>query len=159
MIDDLPAVYAYIYVKDVYVKDLYSVYVKELCSNIVHLVLASWVNGQLDEACCTLQDELQAFAIKYGTGQVAGYVDFDILKLGSPSLQITHQGFGEAYQASDDFSSTSCDGLFVSAQLITYARHVNHPLSINGLAHGPVHGIVFIRSVVMVFADLHGHTH
>lgn len=51
-------------------------------------------------------------------GEVAGYVDFDILQMGDPPIQVEQQGFGEAYLVSEDFGSTTCDGLFVSTVLL-----------------------------------------
>jgi hypothetical protein len=49
--------------------------------------------------------------VVYGTGQVAGTVAADVLKIGDITVQ--NQGFGLVLQASADFLDISCDGLFV----------------------------------------------
>ena len=51
------------------------------------------------------------------SGEVVGFLDYDDLELGTPSLTIDVQGFGAAYLLSDDFGTTTCDGLFVSPSL------------------------------------------
>jgi hypothetical protein len=49
--------------------------------------------------------------VTYGTGQVAGTVAADTLRLGN--ITVDNQGFGLVLQASTDFLDISCDGLFV----------------------------------------------
>lgn len=51
------------------------------------------------------------FMVMYGTGQVAGTVAADTLKIGD--ITIENQGFGLVLHASSDFLDISCDGLFV----------------------------------------------
>ena len=54
------------------------------------------------------------FDITHGTGMVAGYVSYDNLEVGEPSVSIEGQAFGEAYYVSDGFANSTCDGLFIS---------------------------------------------
>lgn len=70
-----------------------------------------------------MQEDNAQFDITYGTGEVAGYVSYDNLEVGAPAVTITGQGFGEAYIISEDFATTTCDGLFVSLSCISHCTH------------------------------------
>ncbi|KAK9812485.1 hypothetical protein WJX73_003690 [Symbiochloris irregularis] len=50
--------------------------------------------------------------LQYLTGTVAGLIDQDTFTVGNPAIVLTNQGFGEMYNVSDDFISSSSDGLW-----------------------------------------------
>ena len=50
----------------------------------------------------------------YGTGEILGFTDTDTVRIGTPPIITQNQGFGEMYEVSDDFATSSCDGLYVS---------------------------------------------
>ena len=49
------------------------------------------------------------FAIAYGTGEVRGSVNYDVVRLGS--LRLARQGLGLAAETDGGFLNAACDGL------------------------------------------------
>lgn len=60
------------------------------------------------------QPQDDKFSIDYSLGQVAGHVALDTVSLGQPPTRVTQQAMGLATSSTADFSTTSCDGVFVS---------------------------------------------
>ncbi len=60
------------------------------------------------------QPQADKFSIDYSLGQVAGRVVLDTVSLGQPPTRVTQQALGLATNSTADFSTTSCDGVFVS---------------------------------------------
>ena len=54
------------------------------------------------------------FSIDYSLGKVSGHVALDTVSLGQPPVRDTQQAIGLATNSTADFSTTSCDGVFVS---------------------------------------------
>ena len=54
------------------------------------------------------------FSIDYSLGAVSGHVGLDTLSIGTPPIAVMQQAFGLAIDSTADFSTTSCDGVFVS---------------------------------------------
>lgn len=54
------------------------------------------------------------FSIDYSLGAVSGHVGLDTLSIGTPPITVMQQAFGLATDSTADFSTTSCDGVFVS---------------------------------------------
>ena len=69
---------------------------------------------QLKHCCMPAQPQADKFSIDYSLGQVAGRVVLDTVSLGQPPTRVTQQALGLATNSTADFSTTSCDGVFVS---------------------------------------------
>ena len=54
------------------------------------------------------------FSIDYSLGAVSGHVGLDTISIGTPPIAVMQQAFGLATDSTADFSTTSCDGVFVS---------------------------------------------
>ena len=65
-------------------------------------------------AFAVLQPADDRFAIDYSLGAVSGHVGLDTLSIGTPPITVMQQAFGLATGSTADFSTTSCDGVFVS---------------------------------------------
>ena len=61
-----------------------------------------------------VQPQADKFSIDYSLGQVSGHVALDTVSLGQPPTRVTQQAMGLATASTADFSTTSCDGVFVS---------------------------------------------
>ena len=59
------------------------------------------------------------FQVNYATGSVVGLVSYDTVRVGAPPVNITNQAVGLASSLTNDFLSTSCDGLWVRVWSLT----------------------------------------
>ena len=73
-------------------------------------------DAALTYAAIAAQGLTRSFSITYGTGAVTGRVGYDTVTLGDANaITIPSQGFGQVMASSSDFTTASCDGLFVRA--------------------------------------------
>lgn len=78
--------------------------------------LACQQDAALTCAGTAAQGLTRQFSITYGTGAVTGRVGYDTVTLGDANaISIPSQGFGQVMASSSDFTTASCDGLFVRA--------------------------------------------
>ena len=68
-----------------------------------------------------VQPQDDKFSIDYSLGQVSGHVALDTVSLGQPPIRVTQQAMGLATDSTADFSTTSCDGVFVSLCIQSWA--------------------------------------
>lgn len=61
-----------------------------------------------------VQSQEDTFSIDYSLGTISGHVGLDTMNMGTPPITITQQAFGLATESTADFTSTTCDGVFVS---------------------------------------------
>ena len=64
-----------------------------------------------------VQPQDDRFSIDYSLGQVSGHVALDTVSLGQPPIRVIQQAMGLATNSTADFSTTSCDGVFVRLPL------------------------------------------
>jgi len=67
-----------------------------------------------------VQPQDDNFSIDYSLGTVSGHVGLDTISLGQPPITVTQQAIGLATESTADFSTTTCDGVFVSSPTLSH---------------------------------------